>query len=105
MMKFEHIYLSDSYDREEYLCNIIDDYNKNVGYCKYYKLNSYDDTVYIEYIFINEDDRRKKYATQMVIELNKNHKLEWDYRFTKIGRHWYNGLIKNGIIVIHNYIY
>lgn len=97
-MKFEHTYFADSYEREEYMCDIIDNNDKKVGFCKYYKNNYYDNIVYIEYIFINHNDRLKGYATAMVKELSKNYQLGWDHRFTEGGRLWYNSLVKKKII-------
>jgi ribosomal protein S18 acetylase RimI-like enzyme len=97
-MRFEHVYLTDSFDREEYMCDIINAFENKVGFCKYYKNNLYDNIVYIEYICINDDEQRKGYATELVKELSKRYQLGWDHRFTEKGRMWYNGLIKKSII-------
>lgn len=97
-MRFEHIYFADSFDKEEYMCDIFDNFGKKVGYCKYYKINRYDNFVYIEYIFISEDERRKGYATELVRELHSKYELGWDYRFTDLGRRWYDSLVKKSII-------
>lgn len=97
-MRFEHVYFTDSFEREEYMCNIIDINNKKVGYCKYYKNNGYDNIVYIEYICISDDEQRKGYATELVKELSKKYQLGWDHRFTEQGRMWYDSLVKKSII-------
>jgi hypothetical protein len=34
----------------------------------------------------------------MVKELQSRYILRWDYRFSEIGRKWYDGLIKKQII-------
>lgn len=97
-MRFEHTYFTDSYDREEYMCDIFDNNDKKVGFCKYYKNDCYDNIVYIEYICISDDERLKGYATEMVKELSKKYQLGWDHRFTEEGRLWYNSLVKKSII-------
>lgn len=96
-MKFIHKYIgyNDGYD--EYVCNIEDDKNNYVGYCKY--INNFMENAYsIEYIAINEENRYKGYATAMVKELISKKKLIWDGRFTCDGRNWYNSLLKKGIV-------
>jgi hypothetical protein len=97
-MRFEHIYFTDSFDRDEYMCNIFTDCDVKVGFCKYYKNSCCDNVVYIEYIHIDEDQTRKGYATELVKELSKKYQLEWDFRFTEQGRLWYKALVKKNII-------
>jgi len=99
-MKFDHynLYSSRNDFKTEYLCDIYNNIDKKVGYCKYYTDDLISDIVYIEFIYINEDDRRKGYATEMVKELCKKYKLKWNYSFTKCGRLWYDGIVKKNII-------
>ena len=70
-MKFNHQYLG--YDsgekRDLYSCNIMDDYGVHVGFCKYYKPLLEFETVYIEFINIKYEYRRRGYGTGMVKEL------------------------------------
>jgi len=72
-----------------------------VGYCKYYSTDPTSNIVYIEYIHVDIDQRRKGYATQFVKELQKNHILGWDYSFTSEGRKWYNALIDQNVVDSH----
>lgn len=97
-MEFVHTYLGDANKREEYSCEIFNKNKVNVGYCKYYKPNIYEDIVYIEFINIKYEHRRRGYATATVLELNKRYTLNWDHRFSKIGKKWYEGLLKKGVI-------
>jgi ribosomal protein S18 acetylase RimI-like enzyme len=90
--------LSDYDCRSEYNCDIYNEQNIYVGYCKYYKPNWYDDIAYIEYIFISDIYRRRGYATKMVEELNNRYELKWDYKFTDMGRLWYESMCKKDII-------
>lgn len=99
-MKFEHKYLGVNEDRTEYLCNI---YNKKdilVGYCKYYAgdLINESNVVYIEFINIIYEHRRRGYASGMVCELKKKYDLKWDYRFSEDGKKWYKKMVERGII-------
>lgn len=99
-MKFNHQYLG--YDSEEkrdlYSCNIIDDYGINVGFCKYYKPLLEFETVYIEFININYEYRRRGYGTEMVEELQRKYYLKWDGRLSTDGRKWYNSLVERQIV-------
>ena len=99
-MKFTHQYLG--YDSEEkrdlYSCNIIDDYGVNVGFCKYYKPLLEFETVYIEFININYEYRRRGYGTEMVEELQRKYYLKWDGRLSTDGRKWYNSLVERQIV-------
>lgn len=99
-MKFNHQYLG--YDSEEkrdlYSCNIIDDYGVNVGFCKYYKPLLEFETVYIEFININYEYRRRGYGTEMVEELQRKYYLKWDGRLSTDGRKWYNSLVERQIV-------
>ena len=83
---------------DEYSCNIINDKNNTVGYCKYYRPNIYDEVAIIEFINIGYEHRRRGYATAMVKELQSKYELKWDYRFSEVGRKWYDALIKKGVI-------
>ena len=84
--------------REEYTCNIVNNFGNVVGQCKYYKTNIEDEDVFIEFINIGYEHRRRGYATAMVVELQRRYNLKWDYRFSEVGRKWYDGLIKKGVI-------
>lgn len=97
-MRFDHVYMGTSPEgRDEYVCSIIN--NKNdVGHCKYYKPNVYDEVVIIEFINIKYEHRRRGYATAMVKDLQSRYKLKWDYRFSEVGRKWYDALIKKGVV-------
>ena len=99
-MKFNHQYLG--YDSEEkrdlYSCNIIDDYGINVGFCKYYKPLLEFETVYIEFINIKYEYRRRGYGTEMVEELQRKYYLKWDGRLSTDGRKWYNSLVERQIV-------
>jgi len=97
-MEFVHTYLGVDNNREEYSCEIFNKNKVNVGYCKYYKPNIYEDVIYIEFINIGYEHRRRGYATAMVVELQRRYNLKWDYRFSEVGRKWYDGLIKKGVI-------
>jgi ribosomal protein S18 acetylase RimI-like enzyme len=88
-------------DRMEYACDIYGQYNKinkRLGYCKYYSIEPDRETVYIEFINISVNHRRRGYATKMVQELFKKYLLQWDYEFTKDGRHWFESLKDRNII-------
>jgi ribosomal protein S18 acetylase RimI-like enzyme len=106
MLTFNHYYVGDNEKgHEEYTCEIIDSkFFDSVGFCKYYKPDTVGDLCYIEYIEIKEEYRRKGYATQLVKELQKKYKLEWDYRFTDDGRKWYNSLISKKIVKNSTYV-
>ena len=99
-MKFNHQYLG--YDSEEkrdlYSCNIIDNYGVSVGFCKYYKPLLEFETVYIEFININYEYRRRGYGTEMVEELQRKYYLKWDGRLSTDGRKWYNSLVERQIV-------
>ena len=90
------------YDSEEkrdlYSCNIIDDYGVNVGFCKYYKPLLEFETVYIEFINIKYEYRRRGYGTEMVEELQRKYYLKWDGRLSTDGRKWYNSLVERQIV-------
>ena len=85
-------------DRDEYSCTIINNNGDNVGHCKYYKPNIYDEVAIIEFINIKYEHRRRGYATLMVKELQRMYTLKWDYRFSEVGRKWYDGMLKKGVI-------
>jgi GNAT superfamily N-acetyltransferase len=99
-MKFEHCYLGND-DVDRYYCKLFDETEEIVGWCKYYTPTTDCDDVCIEYIYIENEHRRKGYATLIVKELIKKYgQLTWDYRFTSTGRHWYESLIKKGVVSI-----
>ena len=84
--------------RDLYSCNIIDDYGVNVGFCKYYKPLLEFETVYIEFINIKYEYRRRGYGTEMVEELQRKYYLKWDGRLSTDGRKWYNSLVERQIV-------
>jgi ribosomal protein S18 acetylase RimI-like enzyme len=99
-MKFNHQYLG--YESEEqrdlYSCNILDDYGVHVGFCKYYKPLLEFETVYIEFINIICQHRRRGHATAMVKELQRFNNLKWDGRLSVDGRKWYNSLMERQMV-------
>ena len=99
-MKFSHQYLG--YESEEqrdiFSCNILDDFGKSLGHCKYYKPLLEFETVYIEFININHECRRRGNATAMVKELQRLHYLKWDGRLSNDGRKWYESLMERQIV-------
>lgn len=99
-MKFSHQYLG--YESEEqrdiFSCNILDDFEKSLGHCKYYKPLLEFETVYIEFININCECRRRGYATAMVKELQRLHYLKWDGRLSVDGRKWYESLMERQLV-------
>jgi|TARA_R110000868_G_scaffold139573_2_gene354546 hypothetical protein len=97
-MEFIHTYLGYNNNRDEYNCEILNEIKNPVGFCKYYKSNSYDDIVCIEFVNIGYEHRRRGYATMMVKELQRMYTLKWDYRFSEIGRKWYDGMLKKEVI-------
>ena len=100
-MKFDHVYMGTSTEgREEYSCTIINNRGDDVGHCKYYRPNVYDEVVIIEFINIRYEHRRRGYGTAMVKELQSRYELKWDYRFSETGRKWYDGLIKKQVISV-----
>lgn len=100
-MEFKHVYMGRNSDsRDEYDCTIINVSGDEVGHCKYYKPNVYDEVVIIEFINIGYEHRRRGYATMVVGELQSRYKLKWDYRFSEVGRKWYDGLLKKGVISV-----
>lgn len=101
--KFEHKYIgyNEDLDHKEYCCDIygyVNNHWKCIGYCKYYSVGQDDDIVYIEFINISYNYRRRGYGTEMVKELLKKYTLYWDYKFTKEGRQWFESLISQKII-------
>ncbi len=82
----------------EYYCNIFNDVDQYVGYCKYYKPEELYNDVSIEYININDLDRRHGYATEMVKELMRKYNFKWDGQFTEDGKLWYNGMLEKKVI-------
>ena len=101
MTRFEHIFMEDCMYKDEYYCNIYD-LDTKVGYCKYYKKDIHLNSVYIEYIKIFEEHRRKGYATEMVKELQSKYILLWEYSFTHLGRKWFNKLVERDIVKLNN---
>ncbi len=100
-MKFAHVYMGrNSEDRDEYVCTIINKHGVDVGHCKYYKPNVYDEVVIIEFINIVYEHRRRGYGTAMVKELQSRYELKWDYRFSETGRKWYDGMLKKQVISV-----
>ena len=98
-MEFKHVYMgSSSEGRDEYSCTIIDNNKNDVGHCKYYKPNIYDEVVIIEFINIKYEHRRRGHATALVKELQRMYTLKWDYRFSETGKKWYDALIKKGVV-------
>lgn len=101
-MKFDHKYLGYNTDknRDEYLCNIYNIKNTLVGYCKYYTGDFIIEphVVYIEFINITYEYRRRGYGTKLVKELMSKYELKWDNRFSEDGKKWYKKLIERGII-------
>ena len=102
-VRFDHKSLgyNNDEDRMEYSCDIYGQYNKInkcVGYCKYYSIEPDRETVYIEFINILFNHRRRGYATKMIQELLKKYSLQCDYKFTKDGRQWFESLIDRNII-------
>ena len=77
-VRFDHKSLgyNNDEDRMEYSCDIYGQYNKInkcVGYCKYYSIEPDRETVYIEFINILFNHRRRGYATKMIQELLKKY--------------------------------
>ena len=100
-MEFKHVYMGVNSDgRDEYVCNIINKNRHDVGHCKYYKTDGCDDVVIIEFINISYEHRRRGYATTMVQELQRRYELKWDHRFSEVGRKWYDGMLKKGVISV-----
>jgi hypothetical protein len=98
-MEFVHVYLGSTKEGQmEYNCTILNKEKRVVGNCKYYKNDESDDIVFIEFINIGYEHRRRGYATSMVKELNSKYTLKWDGRFSEVGKLWYNSLLKSGII-------
>lgn len=97
-MRFEHSLIESAKYKDEYYCNIINDLGVSVGFCKYCRDNIDYGAVYIEYITIYTEHRRKGYATLMVKELMTKYRLHWDYSFTQEGRLWYQKLIDRKIL-------
>lgn len=102
-VKFVHKYLgyNDDLDHKEYCCDIygqVNNHSKCVGYCKYYSVGFENNIVYIEFINISYNHRRRGYGTALVKELLKKYNLNWDYKFTKEGRLWYESLVNRNII-------
>lgn len=99
-MKFSHQYLG--YESEEqrdiFSCNILDDFGKSLGHCKYYKPLLEFETVYIEFINITCQHRRRGHATAMVKELQRFNNLKWDGRLSVDGRKWYNSLMERQMV-------
>ena len=77
--------------RDEYLCNIYNIKNTLVGYCKYYTGDFIIEphVVYIEFINITYEYRRRGYGTKLVKELMSKYELKWDNRFSEDGKKWY----------------
>lgn len=99
-LKFSHGYIDSVGGKDEYCCNGVLPNGDSVGYCKYYSTDPTTNIVYIEYIYINADQRRKGYATQFVEELQRAHTLDWNYSFTNEGRKWYDALVKRKIVAL-----
>lgn len=98
MILFSHVYIGTTEDEcEEYSCNISNSKN-TVGYCKYIKLDNYTNRVYIEYIHIYQQYRRIGYATDMVKELQNKYNLTWNYKFSDVGRLWFNMLVNKNVV-------
>ena len=57
-------------------------------------------SVIIEFIDIGYEHRRRGYATMAVKDLQSRYELKWDYRFSEVGRKWYDGLLKKGVISV-----
>lgn len=93
MVRFKH----STVGINDYYCTILND-NEKVGYCKYRIDNDWSNDIYISFIFINENKRRLGFGTKLVKELKSKYNLLWDYRFTAIGRKWYESLIEFEII-------
>ena len=102
MIRFEHIMIEGSSVKDEYYCNIYN-WDVMVGYCKYYRQELDYNSVYIEYINIYEEHRRKGYATEMVKELQNKYTLLWEYSCTNLGRKWFNKLVERNIVSINNH--
>jgi len=98
---FSHGYMDFDRDRDNYCCHGVLNTGESVGFCKYYSLDPTTDVVYIEYIHIHANQRRKGHATQFVEELQTKYCLEWDYSFTPEGRKWYNALIDQKVVDSH----
>jgi len=75
-MEFIHTYLGYNNNRDEYNCEILNNKKNSVGFCKYYKNNSYDEIVCIEFINIRYEHRRRGYATALVKELQSRYTKE-----------------------------
>lgn len=95
---FSHGYVDGNGKRDEYCCNGVLPSGQSVGHCKYYSTDPASDIVYIEYIYIHADQRRKGYATQFVEELQSKYSLHWDYSFTPEGRLWYEKMQQRKIV-------
>lgn len=99
-MNCKHFYVNND-DVDRYYCKLVDDDGNEFGWCKYYQPTSDCDDVCIEFIHIQEEHRRKGYATLIVKDLiAKYGRLTWDYSFTSSGRRWYDALIKKGVVSI-----
>lgn len=97
LITFKHSLLNIFEDTEEYYCSILFN-NKSIGYCKYCKKDYHYNTVYIEFIYIEPSHRKMGFATAMVKELQSKFQLDWDLRFTDLGREWYDHLVDKKII-------
>jgi hypothetical protein len=56
------------------------------------------ETVYIEFINITCQHRRRGHATAMVKELQRFNNLKWDGRLSVDGRKWYNSLMERQMV-------
>ena len=92
-MKFDYTLL----DNNECMLHIFNDKDDLIGYC----IHSVDDynRATIAYIKVFGKYRRQGIATSAIKELlSKYTQLIWDYKFTDVGRKWFDALIKNNII-------
>lgn len=80
---------------KKYICYVYNECNVLVGYCIYNKI---DENVYIEFINIFDEYRRRGYATEVVKELKLKYILTWDHKFTDDGKLWYESLVKKSLI-------
>jgi GNAT superfamily N-acetyltransferase len=91
-MKFKEKFMMYDFESDSnlYTLSLIDGINY-VGRIDFSKKHN---VITIVFIFVDGIHRRKGYATKMLSELNRKYNIEWDGRFTEIGRKFYESFYK-----------
>jgi len=98
VLTFSYIFMSHENLTSQYMMDVLIESTIKVGSCVYTITEPYPEPT-ITYIQTFERYQRQGVATAIVQELQRKYGgIVWDYKFTDVGRKWFNTLIDRKIV-------